>query len=113
MFDFFVGIGRGPYFKKQKDGSLRHESELCGDQAIRFIESNPEDKPFCLSVSFNASHAEDGDKRPGIGHFPWPKAVDGLYEDVEIPDALYSAPEIFDAHPEFCLLYTSPSPRDS
>ena len=101
MFDFFVGIGRGPYFKKQKDGSLRHESELCGDQAIRFIESNPADKPFCLSVSFNASHAEDGDKRPGIGHFPWPKAVDGLYEDVEIPDPLYSAPEIFAAHPEF------------
>ena len=29
MFDFFVGIGRGPYLKKQKDGSLRHESELC------------------------------------------------------------------------------------
>jgi arylsulfatase A-like enzyme len=101
MFDFFVGIGRAPYLKKQKDGSLRHESELCGDQAIRFIESNPEDKPFCLSVSFNASHAEDGDKRPGIGHFPWPKAVDGLYEDVEIPDPLYSAPEIFEAHPEF------------
>ena len=55
MFDFFVGIGRGPYFKKQKDGSLRHESELCGDQAIRFVESNPEGKPFCLSVSFFCS----------------------------------------------------------
>ena len=101
MFDFFVGIGRGPYLKKQKDGSLRHETELCGDQAIRFIESNPRGKSFCLSVSFNASHAEDGDKRPGIGHFPWPKAVDGLYDDVEIPDPLYSAPEIFNAHPEF------------
>ena len=29
-------------------------------------------------------HAEDGDRRPGIGHYPWPRAVDGLYEDVEI-----------------------------
>ena len=37
MFDLFHPIGRGPYFKKQPDGSLRHETELCGDKAIEFI----------------------------------------------------------------------------
>jgi len=84
MFDFFRGIGRGPYLKKQKDGSLRHETELCGDAAIEFIESNPQGKPFCMSVSFNASHAEDGDRRPGF-HFQWPKCTDGMYDDVAIP----------------------------
>ena len=101
MFDSFQPIGRAPFFKKQPDGSLRHESELAGDRAIEFIDQHKGSGPFCLSVSFNAAHAEDGDKRPGIGHFPWPKAVDGLYEDVPIKAPLLSDPKIFESHPEF------------
>ncbi len=101
LFDYFQSIGRNPYLKKQKDGSLRHETQLAGDRAIEFIRANPKEKSFCLSVSFNASHAEDGDKRPGIGHFPWPRVVDGLYDDIQIPAARYSAPEIFEAQPEY------------
>ena len=101
MFDFFHPIGRAPFFKPQPDGSLRHESELAGDSAIAFIDQQKGNGPFCLSVSFNAAHAEDGDKRPGIGHFPWPKAVDGLYEDVQIQAPRLSDPKIFDNHPEF------------
>ena len=101
MFDFFHPIGRAPFFKPQPDGSLRHESELAGDSAIAFIDQQKGSGPFCLSVSFNAAHAEDGDKRPGIGHFPWPKAVDGLYEDVQIQAPRLSDPKIFDNHPEF------------
>ena len=101
MFDSFQPIGRAPFFKKQPDGSLRHESELAGDRAIEFIDQHKGSGPFCLSVSFNAAHAEDGDKRPGIGHFPWPKAVDGLYEDVPIKAPRLSDPKIFESHPEF------------
>ena len=101
MFDLFHPIGRGPYFKKQPDGSLRHETELCGDKAIEFLKDNPKGKAFCLSVSFNASHAEDRDKRPGIGHFPWPKAVDGMYEDVKIGAPRLSDTKVFAAHPKF------------
>ena len=47
------------------------------------------------------AHAEDGDKRPGIGDFPWPKAVDGLYEDVPIKEPRLSDPKIFESHPDF------------
>ena len=101
MFDSFQPIGRNPYLKKQPDGSLRHESELAGDRAIEFINQQKGDAPFCLSISFNAAHAEDGDKRPGIGHFPWPKAVDGMYEDVEINAPRLSDPNIFQSHPQF------------
>lgn len=100
MFDFFKPHGRGPYFKKQPDGSLRHETEIAGDKAIEFLTSQPKDKPFCLSVSFNAVHAEDGDKRPGIGHYPWPKAVDGMYEDVEIPPPRLSDAKIYESQPD-------------
>ena len=38
-FDFVKNIGRNPYLKEQPDGTLRHETDLCADAAIQFIES--------------------------------------------------------------------------
>jgi len=98
LFDFFKPHGGNPYFKKQPDGTTRHETELAGDRAIEFLDSNPNKHPFCLSIGFNAVHAEDGDKR---NHFPWPKAVDGMYENGEIPAPRLSDPAIFENQPEF------------
>lgn len=98
MFDYFHPLNRNPYFKKQKDGSLRHLTEIAGDRAIEFIDAQSSERPFCLSVSFNASHAEDSDK---ADHFPWPKAVDGMYEDVPIPQPRFSDPAIYAGHPGF------------
>jgi len=85
MFDSYVPLNRNPYFKKQPDGSTRHLTEIVGDHAISFLKTCKADQPFSLSVSFNASHAEDNDKE---NHFPWPKAMDGLYDDVTIPPPL-------------------------
>ena len=101
MFDYFHPIGRNPYHKKQPDGRTRHETELCGDRAVDFLKNNPTGKSFCLSVSFNASHAEDRNKQPGIGHYPWPKAMDGMYDDIKIKGPRLGDPKIFEAHPEF------------
>jgi arylsulfatase A-like enzyme len=98
MFDFFRSHGGYPYFKKQRDGTLLHETEVAGDRAVEFLAGNPEGQPFCLSISFNAAHAADWDME---NHFPWPKAVDGMYEDVEIPAPRLSDPAIFENHPEF------------
>lgn len=100
-FDTYVGISLNPYFKKQPDGSLRHETELIADHAIQFLDEQPEDQPFAMQLWFNAAHAEDGDHRPGIGHFPWPKAVDGMYEDIDIPAPRLSDPAIFESQPEY------------
>ncbi len=99
-FDFMKHIGRNPYLKKMPDGTLRHETDLCADAAIEFIESNPENKPFCMSVSFNATHAEDEDHRPGY-HFQWPESADGLYEDVMFPEPELSDEKYFKAMPPF------------
>jgi arylsulfatase A-like enzyme len=99
-FDEFEAIGRNPYFKKLHDGTLRHETDLVCDRAISFLQSQPADKPFCLYAWFNAAHAEDGDKRPGIGHYPWPPSVDGMYEDVAIPPPRLGDPAIYDSQPE-------------
>jgi len=100
MFDFCNVINQ-PHFKKQHDGTRRHETEICGDHAVDFIDANPEGTPFCLSVSFNATHAADNDKRPGIGHYPWPRALDGMYDDIEVPEPRLADPAIFDSHPDF------------
>ncbi|MEC8044386.1 MAG: sulfatase-like hydrolase/transferase [Verrucomicrobiota bacterium] len=100
-FDVFQPIGRNPFYKKQEDGSLRHETELIVDKGIEFIETQPADQPFSLNMWFNACHAEDGDRRPGIGHFPWPRAVDGMYEEDEIAPPRLNDPKIFEEQPDF------------
>jgi choline-sulfatase len=100
-FDEFHQIGRNPFYKKQEDGTLRHETELIVDRGIEFIETHPKDKPFAMNMWFNACHAEDGDRRPGIGHFPWPRAMDGMYEDDEIASPRLNDPAIFEKQPDF------------
>lgn len=103
MFDFFKPAPQNaPYFETLSDGSKRHSAEIKGDQAIEFINTQTTGKPFCLSVSFNAVHAVDGNKTPGNdGHYPYPKAVAHLYETVNFPEPTLSDPEIFKNHPDF------------
>ncbi|MEX0824594.1 MAG: sulfatase-like hydrolase/transferase [Pirellulaceae bacterium] len=100
-FDEFESISRNPFYKKQPDGSLRHETEIIVDRGIEFVKNQPKDKPFALNLWFNACHAEDGDRRPGIGHFPWPRAVDGMYDDLTIAPPRLSDPAIFESQPDF------------
>jgi len=105
MFDYLSAFG-GPRLVKQKDGSKRHTAEICGDKAIQFIRAGAsgtsgQTKPFCLSVSFPSVHAVDGNRTPGTGHYPWPKAVDGMYDDVTVPPPRLSEPEVFASQPEF------------
>lgn len=101
MFDDFEEIWRAPYLKKQSDGSLRHTAELIGDRSEDFLKSQSKNQPFCLYMAFNIAHAEDGDHRPGIGHFPWPKSVDGMYEEVEIPAPRLGDQKYFEVQPKF------------
>ena len=98
MFSHFKQIGRNPFFKKMPDGSLRHETELCADEAIKFINKQNSDAPFAISVNFNASHAEDSDKKD---HFPYPKAVAHLYEGMKMPLPKLNDPKIYESNPEF------------
>lgn len=100
-FDEFESIFRNPFFKKMPDGSLRHETDLIVDRGIEFVKRQPKDKPFALNLWFNACHAEDGDRRPGIGHFAWPQSADGLYEDREMYPPRLNDPAIFEALPDF------------
>lgn len=98
MFDIFKPYNRNPYFKKQEDGTKRHISQLCGDRAIEFLRTRDTDKPFCVSICFNAPHAEDSDKED---HYPPPKVAEKLYMDDIIPPPELSDTAIFESQPEF------------
>lgn len=100
-FDEFEAIGRNPFYKEMPDGTLRHETEVIVDKGIEFLKKQPKGKPFALNMWFNACHAEDKDRRPGIGHFPWPRAVDGMYDDMEMYRPHLDDPATFDALPDF------------
>ena len=97
LFDYYKPHGL-PFFKVQSDGTTRHETEVAGDRAIEFLNHDPAGQPFCLSISFNAAHADDGNK---VDHFPSPRAMDGMYDELTIPAPRLSAPEIFDELPPF------------
>ncbi|MFB3131079.1 MAG: sulfatase [Rhodothermales bacterium] len=97
MFDAFIPLDRNPYFKVQADSSLRHLTDITGDEAIAFLRANPPGQPFMLTVSFNAPHAEDSDEQ----QYFWPTAMDGLYQDTTIPDPPLSDPAFFEALPAF------------
>lgn len=85
---------RSPPYHKQ-DG--RHATEILGDDAVKFLESCAPGEPFCLSVSFNAPHAEDSNPE----QFLWPASLDGLYDDQPVAPAPLSHAAYFDALPQF------------
>lgn len=100
MFDDHEVLHRNPYLKKMPDGSLRHVDEIMGDKSVAFVEAQSAEKPFFLYISFNISHAEDGDRRPGF-HYQWPLAEDGLFEDIEPNRPNLDDPKYYLATPDF------------
>lgn len=103
MFDYYMPSPQNaPYVEKNGDGTTKHSAEIKGEQAIAFLKNQTSEKPFCLSVSFNAVHAVDGNLTPGNeGHYPYPEVVSSWYEDKEMPAPILSDPGIYENHPEF------------
>ncbi len=103
MFDHYeLSPRNAPYVEELPDGTRMHSAEIKGQQAIAFIQKQTAEKPFCLSVSFNAVHAVDANKTPGnAGHYPYPDEVSHLYENVEMPLPLLSDSSIYNQHPDF------------
>jgi len=81
-FDYWRGLPgqAGPFFDA-KDPSHTHATARFGEQALEFLRSCEPGKPFCLSISFSAPHARDGDRR----EFPPDRRDEKLYAGVTIP----------------------------
>ena len=97
MFDSVRVLGRNPYYKPQPDGTLRHVTDIAGDASAAFIRDVPNGTPLCLSLSFNAAHAEDADKQR---QYPYPFAEAGLYTHEDVPEPLVSR-DFWKELPEF------------
>lgn len=95
MFDDFRP-DHYPYFR-EIDGRQRHLTDINFDRAISFIRSCNPEQPFCLSISTNAPHADDG----APDQYFWPESCDNLYQNVKIPAPRLSDPEFFEALPGF------------
>jgi len=98
-FDRIDGYESRNYWRKnQKDTTQRqYLSDYTTDQAIDFIRNAPSDKPFCLSIGFNAPHAEDKNKAQYI----WAPDENALYADDNIPPYPLSEERYFEMLPEF------------
>jgi len=80
QFDFGRSCG-GVHWLKQPDGTRMHVTQKNEQDALEFLRTRPTDRPFCLTLAFFATHAEDGHKEQ---YLPQPQSMK-LYEDVTIP----------------------------
>ncbi len=71
---------RGYYYKMLAFDTV-HLTRYTGQQALDFIESADDKKPFCLSLSFSAPHAHDNAPEQYI----WTPETDGLFKNTVIP----------------------------
>lgn len=76
-FDFWRGLpGQGGLFIDPKDPTKTHATARMGNEAIEFIEGSSAQSPWCLSISFIAPHARDGQPRE---FYPTDPRDDALY----------------------------------
>ena len=87
----------GFYQKDKKlDGETVHLTRYAGQKALDFIEAAPRDRPFALSLSFNAAHAHDSSEQ----QYFWQDEVAHLYRDMTMPDPALGDDEYFERLPE-------------
>lgn len=87
----------GQHWLAQPDGSMVHVTQKNENDAMEFLKTRPADKPFCLTVAFFATHAED--KHP-LQFLPQPESLK-LYQNTTIPVPSNATDESFKRLPEF------------
>ncbi|MFI3261663.1 MAG: sulfatase [Rikenellaceae bacterium] len=79
------------------NGDSIHVTERNIQDALQFLDERPDEKPFCLSVGFYATHAED--KHPE--QYRYQPQSEHLYQDIEIPLSEKATDEYLHRLPEF------------
>jgi arylsulfatase A-like enzyme len=95
-FDFGRAYS-GVHWIKQPDGTKIHVTQKNENDAMEFLKTRPADKPFCLTLAFFATHAEDHNPKQFL---PQPESM-ALYQDVTIPLAKTATPEALRKLPPF------------
>ncbi|MDA8743556.1 sulfatase [Rubripirellula amarantea] len=87
----------GRHWINQPDGTKIHVTRKNEVDAMDFLRERPRDKPFCLTVAFFATHAEDSSP---LQFLPQPESMQ-LYEDITIPVAENATQASFERLPDF------------
>jgi arylsulfatase A-like enzyme len=96
-FDFWRGLpGQGGLFFATNDPTRTHATARMGNEALEFLRDADSSQPFCLSISFNAPHARDGEKR----EFAPDLRDESLYADVNIKPSSTATEEFHQRLPE-------------
>jgi arylsulfatase len=95
-FDFGRAYS-GRHWVKQPDGTQIHVTQKNENDALEFLRTRPTDKPFCLTLAFFATHAEDHNP---LQFLPQPESMK-LYEDITIPVPKTATEEALRKLPEF------------
>lgn len=96
QYDFWAGRSGYNWLKDAKGGRI-HSIEKDTQEALRFLESRPKDKPFFLQLAYTVPHAEDGAPEQ---YLPMPQE-EGLYQDATVPVPETAAEEYFRRLPKF------------
>jgi len=95
-FDFARAYEGTHWMKGERDERI-HVTEKNLRDSLEFLKTRPADKPFCLSVSFFAAHAQDNTPEQYLPQ-PWSEK---LYADAVIPIPKTATEEHFRALPPF------------
>ncbi len=71
----------GRHWVKEPDGTMVHVTQKNENDALEFLRTRPGEKPFCLTLAFFATHAEDGNPKQ---YLPQHESM-SLYQDVTVP----------------------------
>lgn len=96
QFDFGRAYA-GQHWMKRADGTPIHVTQRNEDDALEFLRTRPADKPFCLTLAFFATHAEDGNP---LQYLPQKETL-SLYQDVTIPLPKTATAEALSKMPPF------------
>jgi arylsulfatase len=95
-FDVGLSYG-GTHWQREPDGGEIHVTRKNERDALAFLRGRPQDRPFCLTLSFFATHAEDENPQQ---YLPQPESQN-LYADDTIPTPATAGEEFLNRLPEF------------
>lgn len=97
-FDQGAAYG-GTHWQPEPDGGEIHVTRKNERDALAFLRSRPKNRPFCLTLSFFATHAEDEHPKQ---YLPQPESLP-LYADVAIPVPATAGDGHYRRLPEFLV----------
>jgi arylsulfatase len=95
-FDFCRAYS-GRHWIKEDNGEMIHVTKKNENDSMEFLEKRPKDKPFCLTLAFFATHAEDGNPKQFL---PQPESM-ALYDNITIPVPPNATEESWKRLPDF------------